>query len=433
MMGESLANVGFSGGKYLLQTSYSELQMRRDAVIHALRNLTGSVQESYGPSDWQRGLDAFRQLSNFLETYAQGDLRALLVENELIRMMDNLIHRTGQGTVEGLRQLGATAKVDVERLRRLVIVGSRAVKPPSPPLTAFLDALQLFIDAFRNAGGYRLLHIARPPILFYGLYGQSVPGNESPERSIVSLVIQRGLLADQLDRFAQSGSGTRVAKGQIILDKLLYDTDRSIDLYAMGRAAFGEPEYRAAAYSYVIDVVTSIEQGELGSEVSPLNNLLRELTNDYGSTSSSSLTPISFRFQEIQDRLTEIRALLFTPLVSRLGSDPDSGFQLTDPPDPLPRLVDEGGPISSDPIIEFIQQELFIQKDMEQEWTDLVETMAPNYVPYQEVVGNGGVIAQLISSAIERVGVYANPGTSVPRDPASSWDEILRDGLRIRQ
>ena len=43
MMGEALANVGFSGGRYLLQVPYTELQIRRDAVIYALRNLVGAI------------------------------------------------------------------------------------------------------------------------------------------------------------------------------------------------------------------------------------------------------------------------------------------------------------------------------------------------------------------------------------------------------
>jgi hypothetical protein len=34
MMGEAIANVGFNGGRFLLQAPYSELQARRDAVIY---------------------------------------------------------------------------------------------------------------------------------------------------------------------------------------------------------------------------------------------------------------------------------------------------------------------------------------------------------------------------------------------------------------
>lgn len=66
MIGEALANIGFNGGKFLLQTPYSELQVRRDAVIYALRNLVGATQEAYGPNDWPRGLNAYRSLFDLL-------------------------------------------------------------------------------------------------------------------------------------------------------------------------------------------------------------------------------------------------------------------------------------------------------------------------------------------------------------------------------
>ncbi|MGH8551501.1 MAG: hypothetical protein ACRERU_23425 [Methylococcales bacterium] len=39
LMGEALANVGFNGGRFLLQVPYTELQSRRDTVIATLRNL----------------------------------------------------------------------------------------------------------------------------------------------------------------------------------------------------------------------------------------------------------------------------------------------------------------------------------------------------------------------------------------------------------
>ena len=55
LMGEALANLGFSGGRFLLQVPYTELQVRREAAVHALRNLVGATQDAYGPNDWPRG------------------------------------------------------------------------------------------------------------------------------------------------------------------------------------------------------------------------------------------------------------------------------------------------------------------------------------------------------------------------------------------
>ena len=253
-MGESLANVSFNGGRFLLQAPYSELQTRRDATIYALRNLIGATQEAYGPNDWPRGLDAYRRLFDLLEKQGQGDLRALLVENELARTMDELIQRAAQGRAEGLRALGSTAQLDLERFRRMVIIGQRVVNPESPPLTSFLEALQLFADAFESSGGFRLTRAARPAILFYGLYGTTAL--ENADRRLLNLIIQRGLLADQLDCFLQCGCTLENVKCQVVLDKILYDVDRAIDLYALGKDDFGEPERRAAAYSFVIQQFT---------------------------------------------------------------------------------------------------------------------------------------------------------------------------------
>jgi hypothetical protein len=418
-LGETLANVGLNGGRYLLQVPYSELQIRRDTVISALRNLTGSVQTSYTSNDWQRGLDAYRQLYRDLEASAQGDLRSLLVETELMRLMDVLIQRSGQGNSDGIRQLGATVQIDLERMNRLIIIGRKFINPPSPPFSAFLDALQLFVDGFQASGGHRLLQIARPPILFYGLYGLSVPNDSVAVQTLVSLVIQRGLLADKLDRFSQSGTGYRVAKGQVILDKILYDLDRAIDLYAMGQNDAGEPECRAAAYSYVVDAVVTTQGVFNPPGIQNLNALLDQLRND-----TTLLTPSTSQFQDIHNTLLDIRRLLFTPLTSRLNISIDSD---------LPPLSE--APQADEPeqkvLIEFIRQELFIQKAMEQGWENLVKTMAPNYIPYAEILGDRGVIQALITEAIDNAGAYDPPTEDLPRDPASSWDSIVSTGLRV--
>jgi hypothetical protein len=423
-LGETLANVGLNGGRYLLQVPYGELQVRRDTVISALRNLTGSVQTSYTSNDWQRGLDAYRQLYRELEASAQGDLRSLLIETELMRLMDVLIQRSGQGNSEGVRQLGSTVQIDLERINRLIIIGRKFIDPPSPPFSAFLDSLQLFVDGFKSSGGHRLLQIARPPILFYGLYGLSVPNEGVAVRTLVDLVIQRGLLADKLDRFSQSGTGYRVAKGQVILDKILYDIDRAIDLYAMGQTDDGEPECRAAAYSYVIDAVVSNVRAFPIPTVQPLDNLLGQLRNDGALTDSSSLTPSTSQFRDIHNTLLEIRRLLLIPLTSRLGVGFDEGGNLSG-------LPFNGFTPEDRNLITLIRQELFIQKDMETGWENLVKTMAPNYIPYTEILGNNGVIQILINAAIDKAGDYEPPTEDLPRDPASSWEKIVNEGLTI--
>jgi hypothetical protein len=176
ILGESLASVGFATDYYLLQVPLQELQQRRDAVIYALRNFNGGAQQSYGPDDWPCGIDAYCGVYNWLEEQGQGDLRSLPLENEVAQTMDALIGRAQNGTPEGLRALGVTAQLDIERFRRMAIVAPGAMArlgggfDRPPPLEAYLQALGLFAQTFRPAGGLRLLRVARPGILLYGLY-----------------------------------------------------------------------------------------------------------------------------------------------------------------------------------------------------------------------------------------------------------------------
>ena len=116
LMGDALANIGYSGGRFLLQAPASELQGRRDAVIYALRNLTGSVQEGYGPNEWPRGLLAYRQFLNHLEANGQTDLRSMFVENHIARIMDDLLHHATSGSADDLRALGSTAHLALEQV-----------------------------------------------------------------------------------------------------------------------------------------------------------------------------------------------------------------------------------------------------------------------------------------------------------------------------
>ena len=254
LMGDALAEIGYSGGRFLLQAPASELQARRDAVIYALRNLVGTAQGAYEGNEWPRGQVAYRQFLNRLETAGQSDLRALFQENYVARSFDELIHWTTSNNPDDLRALGATASPMLEKFQRLILLGNRLVDPESPPLAAYLSTIQLFLDAFTNAAsGYRLLYIARPPIVFYGLYG--VGGPDTATERLLQLVINRGRLAEQADCYLGCDCSVDRVRCQVMLDKILYDVDRAIDLYTLGidPEGDGEPEHRAAAYAVVID------------------------------------------------------------------------------------------------------------------------------------------------------------------------------------
>ena len=157
MLGELLASVGFASGYYLLQVPLAELQQRRDAVIFALRNFMGGAQQAYGPDDWPRGVEAYRRLYNWLEAQGQGDLRSLLIENEVAQTMDTLISRAQNGTAEGLRALGVTAQLDIERFRRMAMVAPGAMArngyfDRSPPLEGILFTSTRVVCRYFQAG-----------------------------------------------------------------------------------------------------------------------------------------------------------------------------------------------------------------------------------------------------------------------------------------
>lgn len=251
LLGESMANTGLANGRYLLQAPYGELQQRRDACINSLQNLLGSMRYTQSGNDWPRGIDAYRRLFGALEAQGQGDLRALMTEQELSRIMDDLVRRAAEGSTRGLRALGSTAQIELQRVHRLINFGYGLVTPESPPLTSFLEALRLFADGFSIAGGCRLLRISRPAIVFYGLYDSN---EEAADQRLTQLTVQRGKLAAQLDCLMRCGCDLCSVSTQLMLDAVLYCVDRAIDLYAVGQDELGLPETRAASYSYLIDV-----------------------------------------------------------------------------------------------------------------------------------------------------------------------------------
>ncbi|NMG30656.1 hypothetical protein [Aromatoleum evansii] len=402
IMGEALANIGFGGGRYLPQVAYSELQTRRDAAIYALRNLVGSTQMAYGPEDWPRGLDAYRQLTELLEAQGQNDLRSLLVETELARTMDELVQRSGDNTSDGLRAVGSTALLALERFRRMVKVARRGISPESPALYAYLEALQFFASAFDSAGGFRLMKIARPPILFYGLYGNT--GMDDADRRLVELITRRGMLAETLDCHAGSCCTSNRAC-LVLLDKVLYDLDRAIDLYALGFSDFGATERRASAYGFVIDAViaaagpcrtpaaTALDQKVIERLEELADDVLRpsiDIATDEGMRTAVR------RIRELAARIIAALTAAGLPdtddVVNRRAALPGGVTGSTDAVT-LTRLyaaivrsdarlraadvfVEGDGEVEA--YVGVIEQELCLQREMETRWDNLVHTMIAN-------------------------------------------------------
>lgn len=447
MMGDALANIGYSGGRFLLQVPASELQGRRDAVIYALRNLTGSVQDGYGPNDWPRGLMSYRQFVNRLEEAGQTDLRSLFVENHIARVMDDLVHWTTSGSADDLRALGATAHLALEQFQRLIRLGQRLVDPESPPLSSFFSAIQLFVDAFVNGAiGHRLLYLSRPAIVSYGLYGFGE--QDLATRRLLAITQARGNLANKLDCYLGCDCSTEKVECQIKLDKILYDVDRAIDLYALGSdpQGKGEPETRAAAYGILIQqlVKTAEDNGDDECKFDCLYKD-REPCGPIGDIEF----PIGYRRGPIEyvpgleEALINIKNLLWWAdppgnssvtfdllnpfnIIVNGGNVAIEGFENakefhelgeavdkvlkeitakartsepTDVPTELPQIQRDLKRFVA--MLDQMHQELCIQRDIENEWENLLETMAPscNRFDGEEVIAT----KELIQNAINAV------------------------------
>lgn len=255
-IGEGLAASGITRSTAMVRVAASELQTRRNAVIMALRGLTGSVDATLQPDQYPRGVLGYQALRRSLEAGGQADLVALLEENALAAAMDQLVDLTTGASVAGLRELSTTASLLTHRFTRLVQYGrsfpvpngivDEFTVPESPPLLNFVAQLQLFVDAFTMSGSSRLLYLARPPILAYGLYST---GDNIPANRLTRLAIARGNLASAIDCFAGCGCDSDGIRCIVMFDFVLSMVDRAIDLYAVGTNddGRGEAEQRAIA------------------------------------------------------------------------------------------------------------------------------------------------------------------------------------------
>lgn len=268
--GDALAASGVTSTSVILQSASSELQTRREAVLAALRNLTGATHDAYVSGEWPRGLTALRQLHRALEDSGASDLRAFLDEGYLGNVFDEMIALTAGRTPDGLRALGATSVVTTAQLERFLRVSQDVAEPESPQLTTFLTSIQYFIEAFGAArSGHRLIYIARPPILFYGIYGAASP--DAITRFMLALVEQRGRFAEALDCFCCCCCDAKAAEALIVGGKALYDIDRTIDLLAQAPSGFGESLVTSDALQLVVQASNAILKGLPDTDTPPVS------------------------------------------------------------------------------------------------------------------------------------------------------------------
>jgi hypothetical protein len=395
LMGESMANLGFAGGRFLLQAPYSELQARRDAVLNALRQVDGVAAMVGQGNTWPRGLRAYRQLTTVLEARGQGDLRTLMNEAELSRTLDELVQLAGGSSANGLRAIGATAWGPLARLHRFVQTTIRQVAPASPELATLHEALQLFIDGFVPAGGFRLLRIARPSVLNYGLYGPS--RISAAETRLIDLVNRRGALARELDCLTDCNCDDLTVLAQIVLDKLLYDIDRAIDYYSVGDADLGLPEARAAAYSHLIDVVTN----------APITNPPALAQWPWMRPPNIVLPPFMAKIPAaVTVELTSIRNLLRPVGAAPVGWDTTSAIYDANLDNNLAWL---GGAATTLRFAQVLHDELCLQRDTDQQWRALVEQMTTGCVTADAVFrdvadATEGVLPLIVDRAVDTAG-----------------------------
>jgi hypothetical protein len=256
--GEALAHSGHGAGRFLLQAPASELQARRDAVLIALRSLSASTDDAYAANQWPRGLQALQLLREWLDQSGMSDLRALLDENGMGRVLDELIDQASGMNGRSLRALGAVAPVTLHQLQQLLLVSQRRVDPESPTLATFRFALRHFLDAFVPTNPQRMVTLARPAIVFHGLYG--LGAFDAGTARLQALLAVRGRLAHEADCVLRCECHDDLILVAILIDKLVRDLDRAVDLYAQGRdaAGDGEPEQRAAAYGAIADLVVAL-------------------------------------------------------------------------------------------------------------------------------------------------------------------------------
>ena len=127
-IGDALADAGVTRSGAVMQVPTATLQARRDAVVVALRNLL-QLTPTGDQETWPRGTYAVQQIYDGLEAAGAPDLRALLDEAYLSRLLDDLIDLATGATPDGLRALGSTAAVTVQRLQRFLILASHQVNP----------------------------------------------------------------------------------------------------------------------------------------------------------------------------------------------------------------------------------------------------------------------------------------------------------------
>ena len=258
LMGEALYNAGLSDGGVIIQVPLVDLRQRRDSLVFAVRGLAGLDDEGFD-GDWGDDIAAYRALLEELDRRNVPELKVYLREELLAPILDNLVSTVSRQDPEALRQLAATIPVEIGRLNRLreiastLRLGTTVEAGVASSISKFEQALQLFIDGFARArSGARLIDLALP----LPMAAQQADEEDADARRILrDIVGLRGELAREAECFLSCcGCDVDELRCQVKLDKVLFDVDRAIDLFAQGQGRppeWGTEEKRASIYGIV--------------------------------------------------------------------------------------------------------------------------------------------------------------------------------------
>jgi len=273
LMGEALYNAGLSDGGVIIQVPLVDLRQRRDALVLGVRGLAGLDEEGFD-GDWGDDIAAYRALLEELDRRNVPELKVYLREELLAPILDNLVSTVSRQDPEALRQLAATIPVEISRLNRLreiastLRLGTTIEAGVAASISKFEQALQLFIDGFARArSGARLIDLALP----LPMAAQQADEEDADARRILrDIVGLRGELAREAECFLSCcGCDVDELRCQVKLDKVLFDVDRAIDLFAQGQGRppeWGTEEKRASIYGIVARNLSN-ERGCIDPEI----------------------------------------------------------------------------------------------------------------------------------------------------------------------
>ncbi len=257
LAGDALFRAGFDEGGTVFQVALDDLRQRRETLINALDRFVSNHSED--ADDWGDGEASYGALLRTLGEQGHLELRAILRPQAMARLLNVLLDNVPQQQPDYLRGIASTVPVELVQLRRLLAVATDLLgrrsgesQAASGPLSNFVQALNLFIDAFARPGtGSRLLNISLPAP-FASLQLARADEGTGIVRELFQL---RTKLATELDAVHTDPDFDPLQWPiPVKLDRVLYDVDRAIDLYLMGGGnnLDGVEERRARMYAVML-------------------------------------------------------------------------------------------------------------------------------------------------------------------------------------